>query len=122
MNTVNILGRITQDITLKVGKTGKPYMFNVLAVNKYVGGEKKADFIPIMAFGKTAENIEKYSQKGGRVSIVGNIQSSSFEKDGEMQHSLQVVIEKIDFIDFRKTENDVIDMEKILEQYNDVPF
>lgn len=119
MNSVVISGRLTQDITLKTSRTGKPYTFNVIAVDKFVNNEKGTDFIPIVIFGRNAENIEKYSQKGARVTVAGTLQSGSYEKEGETKHSLSVAVEKIDFIDFRSNDTEQISSKDILE---DVPF
>ena len=119
MNSVVISGRLTQDITLKTSRTGKPYTFNVIAVDKFVNNEKGTDFIPIVIFGRNAENIEKYSQKGARVTVLGTLQSGSYEKEGETKHSLSVAVEKIDFIDFRSNDTDPVRAKDILE---DIPF
>lgn len=58
----------------------------MIAVDKFVNNEKGTDFIAIVIFGRNAENIEKYSQKGARITVAGTLQSGSYEEEGHWEY------------------------------------
>lgn len=69
MNTVELVGRTTKDITVAAKGETKMARFTI-AVSE---GKDKATFVPVTAFGKTAESMAKYVGKGSLVSVVGHI-------------------------------------------------
>ncbi len=63
-------------------------------------GQPDVDFINIVAFGKTAEFIEKYFGKGQRIGLVGRIQTGSYDdKDGKKVYTTDVVAENVEFVE-----------------------
>ena len=61
-------------------------------------GGPTADFINCVAFGKTAEFIEKYFSKGMKIEITGRIQTGSYtNQDGNKVYTTDVVTEQIGF-------------------------
>lgn len=96
MNNVTLLGRVTKDFQGK--RKGKEVAFvrNSLAVNRPTEG---ADFINIVAFGKTAETLGKHVKKGQRVLIQGHIQTGSYDKDGKTIYTTDVVVDRFEFIE-----------------------
>lgn len=53
----------------------------------------------IVCFGKTAENVAKYTQKGKELYIQGRLQTSKWEdRDGNTRSKTEVVANKVDFI------------------------
>jgi single-strand DNA-binding protein len=62
-------------------------------------GEQTADFIPCIAFGKTAEFIEKYFSKGQRIGLTGRIQTGSYDKDGQKVYTTDVIVESVEFVE-----------------------
>src|SRR5699024_10145466 len=73
-----------------------------LAINrpfKNQDGEREADFIRILAFGKTAETIAQYVKKGQQLGIEGRIQTGSYEnKQGQMVYTTDIVVNQFTFI------------------------
>jgi single-strand DNA-binding protein len=63
------------------------------------GKEPTADFPDIVAFGKTAEIIEKYAAKGSLVGITGRLQTRSYEKDGQKVFITEVVVDEAEFVE-----------------------
>ena len=101
MNNVMILGRLCQDVTI-TQKGEVKYIQNRLAVKrdfKNPDGTYGTDFINIVAFGKTAELIFNHFKKGNRILVQGSINSSQYEKDGQTHFSMNVKVNKIDFIE-----------------------
>lgn len=69
-------------------------------------GEQTADFPSIVAFGKTAEFLEKYGKKGQRFDIRGRLQTGSYTKeDGSKVYTTDVVVEQIEFSKGNPKEN-----------------
>lgn len=98
MNSVSLIGRLTADPEIRQAKETKVCNFTV-AVDR---GDKdrKADFIRCVAFGKTAEFIDDYFDKGTRIGISGRIQTGSYEdKDGSTRYTTDIIVERVDFAD-----------------------
>lgn len=110
MNKVVLMGRLTNDpeIRYSQGENAVCIASFTLAVDRRFKREDdpSADFIRCVAFGKTAELIEKYIMKGKRVCISGRIQTGSYtNRDGVKVYTTDVVIEEFDFADSRTEEN-----------------
>ena len=100
MNKTILMGRLTKDIELKQGNSGTAFAGFTVAVNRdFVkeGEERQADFIMCKAFGKTAEFVSKYFSKGKMISLVGRIQTGSYEKDDQKVFTTDVMVEKVYF-------------------------
>lgn len=99
MNKVVLMGRLTRDPELKEGN-GKSYLRFNLAVDRRFKkeGQPTADFPSCLAFGKDAENIAKYFQKGSMICLGGRIQTGSYtNKDGQKVYTTEVVVEEWSF-------------------------
>ena len=104
MNRVILTGRATKEMEL-VGRER-----NVGKVSIAVNGFNKEDtnFIPITCFGKTAENGAKYIYKGMLIAVEGRINQNSYEKDGKTYNSIEVIADRIEYLDKIKHEvNDI---------------
>lgn len=104
MNNVNLIGRPTTDILMSY--SGDTAIVNVtLAVDNPFGKteESSADFIRLVAFGKTAEFMEKYISKGVRIGVTGRIQTGNYtHKDGYTVYTTDVVVSNVYFADSKK--------------------
>ncbi len=66
-------------------------------------GEYETDWIPITAFGKTAEIMDKYLGKGSKVGITGSLQTSSYtNNDGKKMTGYDVIVNQFEFLDSKK--------------------
>lgn len=102
MNNWIGIGRLTRDIDVRyAAQTQKAVARFTLAIDDGYGENKKTNFISIVAFGKTAENLEKFSGKGLRIAINGHIQTGSYEKDGQKFYTTDVIADRIEFIDWK---------------------
>ena len=99
MNKFMGMGRITATPELKKTKNDTSYVQFRIAIDRYNGKDKErtADFIPVTAYGTTAENVVKLFTKGSMVAIEGNIQTSTYEKNGEKHNTWNVNLEKFYF-------------------------
>ena len=78
MNKFIGLSRLVKDPELKQSKAGKPFCNFSIAVNRAFEKDK-ADFFQCMAFGKTAEYIDKYASKGSQILVEGSVQIDEYE-------------------------------------------
>lgn len=102
MNKVILMGRLTKDPDIRNASV-KVARFS-LAVDRRKR-EDGADFPQCVAFGKTAEFIEKYLHQGSKICIDGRIQTSTYNKqDGTKGYSTDVVVESVEFAESKKTE------------------
>lgn len=105
MNKVIIIGRFTRNPEIKytTGENATATARFSLAVNrrfKNKEGNYDADFINCVAFGKTAEFIEKYFTKGMAIGITGRIQTGSYtNKEGQKVYTTDVVVEETEFVE-----------------------
>lgn len=82
MNILIVSGRIGQDPEAKQTPAGQVVTFS-LAETVFVGGEKTTAWHDCQAWGKTGENILKYTQKGTGVTLQGSLKYDQYEtKEG----------------------------------------
>ena len=89
MNNFNCIGRITKDLEVKTSQGGTTVLNNTVAINRPFKnkqtGEREADFINFVAFGKTAEIIAQYHQKGSLIGLSGRMQSRSYQNSNNQK-------------------------------------
>jgi len=100
MNNAVLIGRLTKDPELRYIPQSETAVANfTLAVDRPMSKEKTADFIRIVAFGKTAELCERFLSKGKQVAIQGRIQTGSYEnKNGDRVYTTDVVADRVEFL------------------------
>ncbi len=102
LNKAILIGRLTRDPELKYLQNGTAVASFTLAVDrtfKNKDGEKEADFIPIVAWRKTAELCGKYLAKGSQAAISGRIQTRSYDaNDGTKRYVTEIVADEVQFI------------------------
>ena len=106
MNSVQLLGRLTRDPDVRYTDGGSTIAKFSLAVDrrfKQEGGDT-ADFINCIAFGKTAEFIEKYFFKGTKIALNGRIQTGSYtNKENVKVFTTDVVVENVEFAESKNS-------------------
>ena len=97
-NSVQLIGNLGADPEIRETKGGKKMAKLSIATNETYrdgSGKKVTDtqWHNAVAFGKTAEIIEKYLAKGKEVAIEGKLTHNAYEdKDGQKRYFTQVVI------------------------------
>ncbi|MZL11788.1 single-stranded DNA-binding protein [Clostridium beijerinckii] len=102
MNKVILIGRLTKDPDLRfLPGSGAATTSITLAVDKYntKTGQKEADFVPVVIWGKQAESTANYMRKGHQMAIFGKIQTRNYEnKDGKKVYVTEVVAQEVKFL------------------------
>lgn len=100
MNSVILIGNITRDPELRysTGMNQTAICRFTVAVNDGYGDKQRTSFIPIVVFGKQAENCDRYLAKGRKVAVNGRIQTGSYtNKEGQRVYTTDVIAEEIEF-------------------------
>lgn len=104
MNKVQLMGRLTKDPELRYTSGNTKAVCNfTLAVNRRRTEERQADFIPIVAWSKTAEFCKQYFVKGMQVVIVGRIQVRPWDDvQGKRHYTTEIVAEEAYFAESKR--------------------
>lgn len=125
MNCVILCGRTTTDIDLRTTTSGKSVTSFALAVDR-PGTNDKTDFIPIVAWGKTAEFLNKYISKGKKIIVEGFLSSRKYEdKNGNSRVAYEVVANRVEFADGKPVTQTNAELPKDIEEIDgdeDTPF
>ena len=107
MNKVFLMGRLTRDpeVRYSQGENATAVARFTLAVDRrFRREEASTDFIGCIAFGKTAETIEKYVRQGTKLLVTGRIQTGSYtNRDGQKVYTTDVYVEEMEFAESKKT-------------------
>lgn len=113
MNKVILIGRLARDPEVRYtqGQQGDSAIarFTVAVDRRRAAGpdgQREADFISCVAFGKSAEFLQKYFNKGMKICITGRIQTGSYvNKDNQKVYTTDVVAEDIEFVESKGTQS-----------------
>lgn len=127
------IGRITKKPELN-------YTTNQTAVTKFTiaidrpNRDDDADFITITAFGKRAEAICRYMDKGRQIAVLGHIQTGSYKnRDGRMVYTTDIILDDDEFIgsaqptaqpaqQIEETVNNMFGVDSFQSATDDIPF
>ena len=109
MNKVILLGILTRDPEVRhsQGENSSAVARYTLAVDRKFKqeGQPTADFINCVAFGKSAEFVEKYLRQGVKIAVVGRIQTGSYtNKEGQKVYTTDVVVEEHEFAESKSSQ------------------
>ena len=109
LNKSILVGRITRDLEVRYTKSGKAVGQTSIAVTRNFSssnGETESDFIDIIIWGKHAETFATYTAKGNLVSVVGRIQTRSYENNsGKKVYVTEVIVEEFNFLEKKRSLN-----------------
>ena len=110
LNSVVIVGRLTQDIDLKYTTSGMAVANGSIAVNRDTVRNservKETSFFNISMFGKLAENLKPYLTKGKQVAIIGGLTQDRWkDQNGNNRSSVKIIVNEIQLIGGRSENN-----------------
>ena len=104
MNVVALIGNLATDIELRDVAPDKKVASFLLAVDR-PAKDAGADFVNVSTWNRQAEVCEEYLSKGSRVAVNGRLRSRSWEdEDGKRRSAVEVVANRVDFLDSRTRE------------------
>lgn len=107
LNNVALMGRLVRDPELRRTQTGTAVSSFTLAVDRDFKdketGEKKADFINVVAWRSTAEFVSRYFTKGRMAVVEGRLQIRDYtDRDGNKRTAAEVVADNVYFGDSKR--------------------
>ena len=113
LNNAVITGRLTKIPELKqVGDNQTPVVNFTLAVERDFSddnNERKADFIPVVAWNGLAKFVTGNFGKGGAISVQGRLQSRNWEDaEGKKHYTIELVAENAYFAGESKKTNEMV--------------
>lgn len=107
MNNWNGIGRATKDPTVNTGADGKITVarFTLACDRRYKkeGEEQTADYIPVVAFGRSAEFVSNYVKKGMKLGVFAHVQTGSYtNKEGQKVYTTDFVADQIEFCESKR--------------------
>ena len=105
INNVVLVGRLTKDVELRYTPANQAVATFTLAVNrtfKNANGEREADFINVVIWRQSAENLANWAKKGALLGITGRIQTRNYENtQGQRVYVTEVVAENFQMLESR---------------------
>ena len=105
MNKVILSGRFTRDPEQRMMSNQTEFSrFSLACQSSFVNkdGERDTEFINCVAFGRTAETINRYCKKGAMIIAQGRIKNSSYDaQDGTKRYTTDVVVDNFEFLGSR---------------------
>ena len=110
MNKVNLTGRLTDNIDIKVTQNNKKVTRFSLAVRKNTKdqeGNYQTNFINVQCWEQRAEYLSTYATKGTLIGVSGSIETDSFiNKDGKKVYDTYILANEVEVLSKpQKTEN-----------------
>lgn len=103
MNKIVLMGRLVRDPEVRYTQTGKVVTQITVAVDRPFTnqeGQREADFIPVIFWGKQAEAVGNNFKKGQRILLEGRLQIRSYDaKDGGKRWVAEVIASTFEFIE-----------------------
>ena len=103
MNVVALVGRLTRDSELRYTQGGMAIARFSIAVNRRKRTadnrwEDEANFFDCAMFGKSAESLNQYLERGRQVSIIGELRQNRWEQDGQSRSKVEVVVNSLQLL------------------------
>lgn len=129
-NKVILIGRLVNTPELNKTANDKSVARATLAVNRrYKGqnGEREADFVNVIVWGKLAETLANYATKGSLISLDGELRTRRYEKDGVTHYVTEVLCNGFQLLESRaqralRENNTGADLADLVLEEEELPF
>lgn len=102
MNNINLIGNMTKDPELKyIPGSGTAVATFTIGVKRSFAkeGEQQTDFVFCQVFGKIAENVSNYCNKGSKVGVTGELRIDSWkDESGNYKSITKVNCRSVEFL------------------------
>lgn len=129
MNKTMLIGRLTSTPEISKTSNDKSFVRATLAVNrrfKNDKGERDADFISLVFWGRTAENFVSYAKKGTLISVEGEVRTRNYtDKQNQKRYVTEILALNYDLLESKATvamRNNRMDAENMELEAEDLPF
>lgn len=99
MNSIIIIGNLTNDPEHRTTASGKEVTTFTVAVNRRGKDAKDADFFRVSVWGEMGNTCAKYLAKGRKVGVSGSVSVSAYkDRNGEARANLEVFAQSVEFL------------------------
>lgn len=121
LNQCNFIGRVGRDPETRYTADGKAIANFSIAVDGW-GKEKTTEWVRITAFGKTAEVVGQYCQKGKQLFVSGRMQTRRWtDKEGQERFTTEIIADQVQLLG-SKSEDGEQKLTKATADFDDAPF
>lgn len=115
MNKLILMGRLTKEPDIRYNNDRCIARYSIAVDRRYKdsNGQYPTDFFNLVSFGKTAEFIETYVNKGTKLVVEGEIQNNNYEKDGKTIYQNQIIINSVEFAESKRAAEQAPDVEHV---------
>lgn len=107
LNRCEFIGHLGQDPEMRSTRDGDSVASISIACNWKTKNNEGTEWIPCVAFGRLAEVIEDYLQKGSKVYVSGNFKTEMVEdRDGNRKYYTKIVIRDLEMLDSKRDDDD----------------
>ncbi|CAG6271753.1 single-strand DNA-binding protein B [Streptococcus pneumoniae] len=125
-----MIGRLTSTPELHKTNNDKSVARATIAVNrryKDQNGEREADFVNMVLWGRLAETLASYATKGSLISVDGELRTRRFEKNGQMNYVTEVLVTGFQLLESRaqramRENNAGQDLADLVLEEEELPF
>ena len=109
MNKAILIGRLTRDPELRYTSSNRAVCQFTIAIDRpftnQASGQREADFINVVAWDKTGENVGKYMTKGRLIAVEGRIQTRNYDNnEGRKVYVTEVIASNVQFLESRNAQ------------------
>ena len=99
MEKIWLIGNLTRDPELTETSAGVSVCRFTVAVNRRSQDGETADFFNVTAWRALAESVSRYTKKGNKVGVAGDLQIRTYEaNDGSRRISVDVIAQEVEFL------------------------
>lgn len=131
LNTCTISGNLGKAADLRHTNTGLAVVTFSVAVNerrKQADGsfQDEVSWLDCTMFGNRAEALQPYLAKGTKLSLVGHLRKSTYERDGQKRSRVEIIVDEVELMNTRReqqtadAEPQAVEAASIYD--NDIPF
>lgn len=129
-NKTILIGRLVATPEMVKTPNDKSVARVTVAVNrrfKSKDGEREADFVNVVFWGRLAETLASYGTKGSLISLDGELRTRSYEKDGQKHYMTEVLGQSFQLLESRaqramRENNVAVDLADLVLEEEELPF
>lgn len=129
-NKIMLIGRLVATPEMVKTPNDKSVARVTVAVNrrfKSKDGEREADFVNVVFWGRLAETLASYGTKGSLISVDGELRTRSYEKDGQKHYMTEVLGQSFQLLESRaqramRENNVAADLADLVLEEEELPF
>ena len=99
LNQCNFIGRAGRDPEMRYSQSGTALTNFSLAVGYKYKETESTEWVLVICFGKLAELVEQYFQKGKQLFVSGRMKTEQWEdRDGNKRYTTKIIADKVQFL------------------------